>query len=60
MFVKHSKCPIKIKLGEEYNYHLEILCEGCYMVARDSRVRKTHWQYIRSKKAEFLIPGKEE
>ncbi len=53
-----SICHTKIKIGEEYNHHSKILCEDCCMDRCAQRVRKTHWQYLRSIKTEYLIPGK--
>jgi len=55
---KCSNCHKEIKTGEEYNYQVKILCEDCYMDMRMPRVRKTHWQYLKSIKTEYLIPGK--
>lgn len=34
------------------------LCEDCYLETKITRKRKTHWQYIRSIKTEYLMPGK--
>ena len=58
MLPKCSQCQTEIMMGEEYKYHLNVLCEDCCIDVRTPRNRKTHWQYLRSKKAEYLIPGK--
>jgi len=52
-------CHSKIKSGDQYRYLSTILCENCYMDKRDSRARKTHWQYLKSIKTEYIKPGKE-
>ena len=36
---------------------LEGLCEDCYLETRMDKKRKTHWQYIRSIKTEYLRPA---
>ena len=53
-----GRCNIKIVRGEERDFNSRILCEDCYIDIRTPRVRKTHWQYLKSKKAEYLIPSK--
>lgn len=58
MKTKCSRCQTEIKVGEEYNHQFNVLCEDCCLDVRTPRVRKTHWQYLRSKKTEYLIPGK--
>jgi hypothetical protein len=50
-----SMCHTKIKAGEEYNHNLKVLCEDCYIHILTPRVRKTHWQYLKSIKIEYLI-----
>lgn len=55
-----SICNSVIEIGEEYNHELQMMCEYCYMGFRTSRVRKTHWQYLKSTKTEYLIPGKKD
>ena len=58
LLTKCSKCETEIKLGEEYNHHLKILCEDCCIDIRMPRVRKMHWQYLGSIKIEYLIQSK--
>ena len=57
---KCSKCKTKIQVGKEYSDHSKILCEDCYVDVRMPRVRKTHWQYLGSIKAEYLRSGKKD
>ena len=49
------RCRASISAGEEYIYRTESLCEACCIDARSPRVRKTHWQYVRSIKGEYLV-----
>ena len=58
MRIKCNQCGKEIKAGEEYSFHLKIVCEDCYMNKRAQRVRKTHWRYLKSIKTEYLQPGK--
>jgi DNA-directed RNA polymerase subunit RPC12/RpoP len=58
MKIKCSKCNTEILAGEEYTHQSNVLCEDCFLDIRTPRVRKTHWQYLRSKKTEYLIHGK--
>jgi len=60
MRTKCSKCKTKIQVGKEYNDHSKILCEDCYVDVRMPRVRKTHWQYLKSIKTEYLRSGKKD
>ncbi len=55
-----SKCKAEIQAGKEYNDHSKILCEDCYADVRMPRVRKTHWQYLKSIKTEYLRSGKKD
>jgi hypothetical protein len=59
MLTKCSKCNTEIKVGEEYNHRLKVLCEDCCINVRMSLVRKTHWQYLGSIKTEYLIQTKQ-
>jgi len=52
-----SMCHTKINAGEEYNHNFKVLCEKCYIDIRTPRGRKTHWQYLRSIKTEYLVPS---
>jgi hypothetical protein len=49
-------CRSELKAGEEYEYNSKLLCEDCCINSRTPRARKTHWKYIGSIKAEYLIP----
>ena len=61
MPLKCSKCQTEMKRGEEYHHLSEVLCEDCCMDTLTPRARKTHWQYLKSIKTEYLIPaGKKE
>lgn len=57
---KCSKCQTEIEQVEGYRHDLDVLCEDCCLDTRTIRIRKTHWQYLRSKKTEYLINGKKE
>jgi len=50
-----SICQAKIEPGQDYCHELALLCENCCMDVRTKRIRKTHWQYLRSIKTEYLI-----
>ncbi len=52
-----SMCQKKINNNEQYLYGGKGYCEDCMMDQRVSRTRKTHWQYIRSIKSEYLCPA---
>ncbi len=54
---KCSKCLTVIE-GEEYHHYSKVLCEDCYMDVCMPRARKTHWQYLRSIKTDYLIEAK--
>ena len=41
-----------------YSYLSTVLCENCYMAKLMPRVRKMHWQYLKSIKTDYLRPGK--
>ena len=58
MLIKCSQCHAEIKTGEEHYHQANVLCEDCWMVARVTRRRKTHWQYLKSIKTDYLIPAK--
>jgi len=36
------------------------LCEDCYLETKLTKKRKTHWQYVKSIKTEYLMPVKKE
>ncbi len=52
-----SHCHKPIMPKEIYHFRAVMLCEDCCIDLRSSRPRKTHWQYIRSIKGDYLIPG---
>lgn len=51
-------CGNTIEKGKEYHHRFKIWCENCCLQIRTPRIRKTHWQYLKSIKTEYLIPGK--
>ena len=53
-------CQKNIEPENTYIHKSKILCEECCIDARTPRARKTHWQYLGSIKADYLIPGKED
>jgi len=55
-----SNCHKKVKKGKEYHYHIKVLCEDCCIDMHTSPVRKTHWQYLGSIKADYLRFGRTE
>jgi len=52
-----KKCHMGIKRGEEHIHHGMILCEDCFIDEVMAPKRKTHWQYLRSIKTEYLRYG---
>ena len=60
MSTRCSQCHTEIETGEEHLHHADVLCEDCWLVARMTRARKTHWQYLKSIKTDYLIPAKKE
>lgn len=50
-------CRKELKAGEGYTLGSETFCAACCMEARTTRARKTHWQYLRSIKNEYLRPS---
>lgn len=57
---KCSRCQKRLQPGESYSHLQKGVCEQCYLDICMPKVRKTHWQYIRSIKTQYLIPGKAE
>lgn len=55
-----SICGLRIKASNYYKNKENIICEECYIESRIDRGRKTHWQYIKSVKNDYLVPGKAE
>jgi hypothetical protein len=53
-----SNCHQKIKIDKAYHHHLNVLCEDCCIDILTPRVRKTHWQYLGSIKADYLRFGR--
>ena len=51
-------CRSEIADEEAYTHKGKTLCEDCCINTRMPRSRKTHWQYLRSIKTEYLKPGK--
>ena len=54
MLKKCSKCKTKIQVGKERSYNSKVLCEDCYVDVSMPRIRKTHWQYLKSIKTDYL------
>ncbi len=50
-------CGSQMESGETYHHRGKILCEDCCLDMRMPRARKTHWQYLRSIKREYLRPA---
>lgn len=48
-------CKTEIGPDEQHHFDSKMLCEDCCMDVRMPRKRKTHWQYIKSVKLEYLI-----
>jgi predicted amidophosphoribosyltransferase len=53
-----SSCHKKIKKEKAHHYHINVLCEDCCFDMHISKVRKTHWQYLGSIKADYLRFGR--
>jgi len=51
-------CGKMIEPENTFIYRSKVFCEECCIDARTPRVRKTHWQYIGSIKADYLIPSR--
>ena len=58
MTIKCSECQKDIIDEEKFHHGLKKLCEDCYIAILIPRRRKTHWQYLRSIKTEYLRPEK--
>ena len=58
--MKCTTCHKPLEPDNTYAYLSKALCEDCCMDARTPGVRKTHWQYIGSIKADYLIPEKKD
>lgn len=52
------KCEKQIIPARIYGDGNKPLCEQCCLVLHSRPVRKAHWQYIRSIKADYLQPAK--
>ena len=55
-----SECGKLVAAGESYLYHSKVLCEDCFLDARMRPGRKTHYQYLKTIKTEYLIPRKKD
>jgi len=53
-----DRCQALIAADDAQTHGSQRVCEACFMDIRTSRRRKTHWQYLRSPKADYLHPGK--
>jgi hypothetical protein len=50
-----SRCERIVSPEKAYAWKTAALCEECCMDLRTVRTRKTHWQYIGSIKADYLV-----
>ena len=60
MPLKCSKCQTDIEAGQEVRHQSNLFCQDCYLEIRSTRKRKTHWQYLKSVKTDYLIPAKDD
>jgi predicted amidophosphoribosyltransferase len=51
-------CGKTIEPEKTFIHRSKVFCEECCIDVLSSRTRKTHWQYLSSIKADYLIPGK--
>ena len=58
MDVKCCACGKTMKEAAAYTHRGKTMCEQCCLDVRAVDGRKTHWQYIRSIKGDYLHPGK--
>lgn len=49
-----SHCGKPTAAHDLYQHNRQHLCETCIMDIRTRRTRKTHWQYLRSIKTEYI------
>ena len=54
-----NNCGKSILSENVYFHNEKALCEDCCLCIRTPLSRKTHWQYLKSIKNEYLIPGKQ-
>jgi len=54
-----SECEKLRVPAQVYGDRNKPLCEQCCLVIYSRPARKTHWQYIRSVKADYLQPAKQ-
>lgn len=52
-----QRCGMRTDPGAICRHRSETLCDDCCMEMRITRGRKTHWQYLRSIKTEYLRPA---
>ena len=52
-------CGKLIEPENTFIHQSKFFCEECCIDIRTPHARKTHWQYLGSIKADYLIPGKE-
>ena len=53
-----ARCQALVAARDAHTHGSQPVCEVCYMDIRTPRVRKTHWQYLRSPKTDYLRRGK--
>lgn len=49
-----GRCGAALPPGAEYAHRGETLCQDCCLAARQTRPRKTHWQYLGAIKTDYL------
>ena len=50
-----DRCKKRLDAGEGYGVKGRTFCEICCMEIRSPRARRTHWQYLRSIKTQYLM-----
>jgi predicted amidophosphoribosyltransferase len=53
-----ANCGRQLSLEERFPFQGRVFCEACCIDLRFTRGRKTHWQYLGSIKADYLIPAR--
>lgn len=54
MAITCSRCQRQLRRHQIYTHNGRCYCEACCLAIRIQRPRKTHWQYIRSVKSDYL------
>jgi len=53
-----ARCRTRIKINDVCFHQDRPLCADCAVEIRMKRSRKTHWQYIKSVKSDYLSPAR--